>query len=88
MEYVVVIDERGRLVLPSVVRRKLGIKGRSRVLIRVRDDGILELYSLNKLYEEVSRVFEERFNGWKEEDHEASKLLSSLLRAGDSSGNS
>ena len=77
MEYVVVIDEQGRLVLPSEVRRHLGIKGRGRVLIRVRDDGIIELYSLNKLYEELSRVFEERFNGWKEEGHEASRLLSS-----------
>ncbi|MHA1589683.1 MAG: AbrB/MazE/SpoVT family DNA-binding domain-containing protein [Candidatus Njordarchaeales archaeon] len=88
MEYVVIIDERGRLVLPSEVRKRLGIEGRSRVLIRVKGDGTVELYPLNKLYEEVSRVFEEKFNGWKEEAHEASKLLSSLLKAGDSRGNS
>ena len=80
MEKVVILDERGRVLIPVEVRRKLGIRGRSKLLLRVRDDGVIELIPLNKLYTEVSRVFEVRFRGWREEDHEATRLLKSLVK--------
>ncbi len=80
MEYVVTINERGRIVLPSEVRRLLGIKGKSKVIIKVRSNGIIELIPFNKIYNEVARVFEEKFQGRKEEDHEASKLLFKLVK--------
>jgi len=84
MEYVVIVDERGRLVLPVEVRRKLGIKGRRRLLLRVKGDSVVELVVLDRLYGDVVRVFEERFRGWREEDHEASKLLLRMMGRGDS----
>jgi len=62
------------------VRRKLGIRGRSKLLLRVKDDGIIELIPLNKLYTEVSRVFKVKFRGWREESHEASRILEELMR--------
>jgi len=49
-------------------------------MLRVRDDGILEIIPLNKLYDEVSRIFEEKFRDWKEENHEASKFLIRMVK--------
>ncbi len=82
MEYVVNIDERGRLVLPAEIRRRLGLKGKRKVLIRVRDDGIIELIVMDKIYNDIARVFEEKFKNWKEENHEASKLLMRVMKSG------
>ncbi len=79
----VIIDERGRLILPKEVRRRLGISGKHRILVKVRDDDIIELHILDKLYESVTRVFEEKFKYWKEEEHEASKLLFKMMQNGD-----
>jgi len=80
MEYVVSIDERGRVLIPGEVRRRVGLKGRSRVLVRVREDGVIELIPLEKLFSEVSKIFEEKFRGWREEEHEASRILEDLVR--------
>jgi len=74
MEYVVSIDERGRIVLPAEVRRRLGLKGKRKVLIRVRDDDVVELIVMDKIYNDIVRVFEEKFKNWREEDHEASTI--------------
>ncbi len=82
MEYVVIVDDRGRIVLPVEVRRKLGIRGKRKVLLRVRDDNIIEIIVLDKLYNDVVKVFEEKFKNWREEDHEASKLLARLTDSG------
>ncbi len=75
MRYVVEVDERGRLTLPKKVREKLGIKGK--VLIRIRE-GIVEIIPLDRLRKEISELFEGKFSGWKEEDHEATKELFKL----------
>ncbi len=83
MEYVVSIDERGRIVLPAEVRRRLGLKGKRKVLIRVRNNGVVELIVMNKIYNDIARVFEEKFKNWREEDHEASKLLMRAKKSGD-----
>ncbi len=79
MGYVVIIDERGRMVLPAEVRRKLGIRKGSRVLLKVISDSSAEIIVLDKLYREVSKIFDEKFKDWKEEDHEASKMLERML---------
>ncbi len=34
----------------------------------------------DKLYEKVSKVFQEKLRDWNEEEHEATKLLTRLLR--------
>jgi len=80
VERVVILDKRGRVLIPVEVRRKLGIRGRSKLLLRVRDDGVIELIPLNKLYADVSRLFEVKFRGWCEESHEASRILEELMR--------
>jgi len=35
---------------------------------------------LDKLYKKVSKVFQEKLRDWNEEEHEATKLLTTLLR--------
>ena len=80
MEYMVSIDERGRVLIPGEVRRRVGLRGRSRVLIRVREDGVIELVPLERLFGEVSKIFEEKFQGWREEEHEASRILEDLVK--------
>ena len=84
MEYVVTSDERGRIVLPAEVRQRLGIKGKRKVLLRVREDNVIEVTILNKLYHNVVKVFEDKFKNWKEENHEASKPLMEIVSHGDS----
>ena len=80
MEIVVAVDDRGRVLIPREVRRRLGIRGKSRMLLRVRGDGVIELIPLDKLFREVSEIFERRFRDWREEDHEATRLLKSLVK--------
>ncbi len=80
MVYVVEVDERGRITFPKNLREKLGIK--KKVLIRVRD-GIVEVIPLEKMRQEISKSFEEKFRGWKEEDHEATKEIFRLANKSD-----
>jgi len=80
MEVVVAVDERGRVLIPGEVRRRLGIRGKSKLLLRVRNDGVIELVPLDKLYKEVSRIFEDKFRDWREESHDASRILIETMR--------
>lgn len=80
MEFLVSIDRRGRLLIPVDVRRRLGIRDGSRVLLKVRDDGVLEVVPFDKLLREVSEVFDSKFRDWREEDHEAGKKLKDMVR--------
>jgi len=53
-------------------------------LLRVREDNVIEVIILNKLYHNVVKVFEDKFKNWKEENHEASKPLMEIVSHGDS----
>ncbi len=39
------------------------------------DEHVVKLVSMDKIYDDIVRVFEEKFRNWREEDHEASKLI-------------
>ncbi len=67
------------MVLPVEARRRLGIRKGSRVPLKVTSDNPAGTIVLDKLYEEVSKIFDEKFKDWKEEDHEASKMLEIIL---------
>lgn len=77
--YVVSIDERGRILIPAEVRRELGIGKGSQLILRVVGEGRVELVPLDRELSEVARLFEEKLKGWREEDHEAAKLLSKVV---------
>jgi AbrB family looped-hinge helix DNA binding protein len=75
MSYVVTIDDRGRILLPADVRRKLGLRKGSKLILRVAEGGRLEAVPLERELERVAEVFRRRFAGWREEDHEATAVL-------------
>ncbi len=77
--HVVRLDQRGRLVLPRDVREAIGLGEGSRLLVKLREDGVIELIPLDGLYERVSGVFRRKLRNWREEDHEASRLLEELV---------
>ena len=77
--HVVRLDQRGRLVLPRDVREALGLNEGSRLLVKLREDGVIELIPLDSLYERVSSIFRRKLRNWREEDHEASRLLEELV---------
>lgn len=59
-----ILDKRGRIVIPAEARKRVDLKAGGRVVIRVRDDGVVEVVPLDKFFEEVSRVFEEKLKDW------------------------
>ena len=77
--HIVQLDQRGRLVLPRDVREALGLNEGSRLLVKLREDGVIELIPLDNLYERVSSIFRRKLRDWSEEDHEASRLLEELV---------
>lgn len=80
MYYVVQIDKRGRIIIPREIRRKIGIKPMDKMVVRIRSDGVIEVFPFDRLYREVSRVFEEKFRGWREESHEATEVLRGMVK--------
>jgi len=76
---VVRVDERGRVIIPSAIRDAAGIKTGAKLLVRLREDGSIELIPMDKLYERVSKTFREKLGDWREEEHEATKLLNQLV---------
>lgn len=82
MGYVVSVDNRGRILLPLEVRRKLGLRKGSTLILRVTEDGRLEAVPLERELREIAEIFEVKFGGWREEDHEASKLLIKMVSKG------
>ncbi len=78
----VVVDDRGRMLLPADLRRRLGLRRGHRLVLRVAEDGRLELLPLERELERVSEVFRRRFAGWREEDHEATAALLGAVGGG------
>ena len=76
---VVRLDDRGRLVLPRDLREAIGLREGSRLLVRLRDKSIIELIPLDELHARVMEVFRRKLREWREEDHEAARLIESLV---------
>jgi len=79
MEIVTKIDNRGRILIPRNIRKKMGIKGEMKVLLRLKENNVIEVVPIDKLYAEVAEIFSSKFKGWKEEEHEASNIIKSLV---------
>ena len=76
----VTVDEKGRVVLPKELRERLSIRPRDKVVVRLREDGIVELYKFDELKAYVEEVADRKLSTWREEDHEATRLLERLVR--------
>uniref|UniRef100_A0A7C3WLE9 AbrB/MazE/SpoVT family DNA-binding domain-containing protein n=1 Tax=Thermofilum pendens TaxID=2269 RepID=A0A7C3WLE9_THEPE len=57
MDYVVTVDDRGRVLLPVDVRRRLGLRKGSKLILRVVEGGRLEAIPLERELERVAEVF-------------------------------
>ena len=79
MSYVVVVDDRGRILLPADVRKRLRLKRGSKLVLRVLEDDRLEAVPLEKELEKVADAFRRKFAGWREEDHEATAALLKMV---------
>ncbi|MBO3802001.1 MAG: AbrB/MazE/SpoVT family DNA-binding domain-containing protein [Candidatus Brockarchaeota archaeon] len=85
MEIVTKIDNKGRILIPRSIRKKMGIRGGVKVILRLKEDNIVEIIPIDKLYIEVAEIFRNKFKGWNEESHEATKIIESLVETdGDS----
>jgi len=80
MSYVVVVDDRGRILLPVGVRKRLGLKRGSKLVLRILEDGSLEAVPLEKELEKVADAFKRKLAGWKEEEHEATATLLKMVK--------
>jgi len=78
VNYVVTVDDRGRILLPADVRRKLGLRKGSKLILRVAEGGRLEAIPL----ERVAEVFRRKFAGWREGGHEATAALLEMVGGG------
>ena len=82
VNYVVTVDDRGRILLPADVRRKLGLRKGSKLILRVAEDGRLEVVPLERELERVAEVFRRKFAGWREENREATAALLEMVGGG------
>jgi len=75
MKMVVKIDKKGRITLPKKIRGKVGIDDEA--LIEVKRDSI-EIKPVDSALKKAMEIAEHKLKGWKEEEHEAEKLLERL----------
>lgn len=74
----VTLDKKGRLVLPKKVRVGARINVNSRLVVRVRGVGEVELFDPDLMMRRAQKIGVKKLAGWREEDHEAAELLSKL----------
>jgi len=49
MEIVTKIDNRGRILIPRNIRKKMGIKGEMKVLLRLKENNVIEVVPIGEL---------------------------------------
>lgn len=59
MAHTVVVGDRGRMVLPSAVRRELGLTAGTRLLVDVESDGSLKLQPFRAAAEQTRGLLRE-----------------------------
>jgi len=76
----VMVDEKGRLVLPKKVREKARIRTNAKLVAEAKGEGRIELFDPDLLMKNAQDVGSEKLAGWREEDHEATELLSKMMK--------
>jgi len=76
----VIVDRKGRLVLPKKIREEARITANTRLIVRAQGRGRIELFDPDLLMQRAQDIGARKLAGWREEDHEASKLLKKLVR--------
>lgn len=83
MSGTVVVDSKGRVVLPKKIREQADITVNTRLVARVKGKGKIELINPDILMLKAQEIGAKKLADWREEDHEATKLLTKLVRTHD-----
>lgn len=57
--YVLQVGSKGRVVLPAEVRAALGLQEGDRLVVRLREDGVLELLSFREVARRVRGLYKD-----------------------------
>lgn len=79
MDAKVAIDKKGRLVLPKKVREEARIGLNARLVVRAIDEGRIELFDPELLLKKAQEIGARKLAGWREEEHEAARLIVALM---------
>jgi AbrB family looped-hinge helix DNA binding protein len=79
MAKAVVMDRKGRLVVPKDVREAAGIKAPASLVIEAEGEGRVALYSMEKKLERARQIGKKKLAGWVEEKHEATRFAERLV---------
>lgn len=74
------IDKKGRLLIPKRVRDIAKISPPIQAVVTVRGLGRIELIAVDAGMKKGREIARKKLAGWREEDHEADKIASQLVR--------
>jgi AbrB family looped-hinge helix DNA binding protein len=71
------VSDKGQITIPAAVRRKLGLKAKSRVQIEAREDGILikPVKSVSELYGVFHEYAKGKTTDWDEIREETYRIM-------------
>ncbi len=75
MKETVLVDNKGRLVLPKRVRLQAGIDVNRQLVVRATGIGRVELLDPNVLMARAQEIGSKKLAGWKEVEHEAAAYV-------------
>ncbi len=75
MNETVLVDSKGRLVLPKAVRAEARIEVNHELVVKVAGVGRVELLDPSVLMARAQEIGTRKLAGWKELDHEATGYL-------------
>ena len=75
MNETVLVDSKGRLVLPKAVRAQARIDVNHELVVKVTGVGRVELLDPSVLMTKAQEIGTKKLAGWKEIDHEATGYL-------------
>jgi bifunctional DNA-binding transcriptional regulator/antitoxin component of YhaV-PrlF toxin-antitoxin module len=80
MSEAVMVDEKGRLVLPKKIREKARIGVKVKLVAKATGYGKVELSDPRILIAQAQAVGTKKLERWREEDHQATKYLLRSLK--------
>lgn len=76
------IDEKGRLILPKKIREGARIEVPGVLIALAKGDGRVELVRVDPEMRSAKDIARRKLKGWREEDHEATRIAMALLKQG------
>ncbi len=80
MAETVKLDKKGRLVVPKKIREETRIRIDTTLIARAKGEGQIELIDPSILLKKARAIGGKKLAGWREDVHEATKLLAKLAK--------